>query len=184
MQDGIGPISIRPSAVSAIATCGHPGPHRRKMQRRSTPYPSIGGTHAKLDLDAVLLVQAAFRHAIHALERIALAGVDSQHEFGGRGSASVKAPRGIEVRGALVCAEGVRLASDPTQQVSLAVRPSGLIWPSFFEQLVELERFAHPSMRECSIELGTKIHGGAFAPMARFVGDQLLPHWTAQSGEY
>jgi hypothetical protein len=81
-------------------------------------------TNAKLKLDAVSSAQSAFGHPINPVEHIAFAGVDRQHEFGCRGGAGVKAPRGIEVRGALVCAKGIGVASDPTQQVALAVRPA------------------------------------------------------------
>jgi len=141
-------------------------------------------TNAKLGLDVVLSVQSAFGYAIHPLEHFAFAWVNRQHEFRYRGGARVKAPRGIKVRGALVCAKGVRLASDPTQQVALAVRPPGLIRLSYFDQLVDLERFDHPSVLECSVELNTKIRGGAFASTARFARDQLLPHRTATIREY
>jgi len=140
-------------------------------------------TNAKLELDAALSLQSAFGYASDPLEHVAFAGVDRQHELGCRGGASVKAPRGIQVRRALVCAKGVRLAFDPTQQVALAVRPTGLVRLSFFDQLVELERFDHPSVLECFVELYTKIHRGAFASTARCVWDQLLPHGTATIGE-
>jgi hypothetical protein len=75
----------------------------------------MGMTHAKLRLDAVLSVQSPFGHVVHLLENVSFARVDRRYEFGCRDSARVKAPRGIEVCGALVCAKGIRVASHPTQ---------------------------------------------------------------------
>ena len=113
-------------------------------------------TNVKRGLEAVCSVPSAFGHALHLLEHMTLAGVDCRNESRCRDGARVKAPRRIEVRGALVGAEGVRLPSHPTQEVPLSVRPPGLIGLSTFNQLVDLERVGCPSILEGSVELDTR----------------------------
>lgn len=63
----------------------------------------------------------------------------------------------------LVSEYGVGLTSHPTQQIALAVRPSGLIRFAFLDQLIELERVAEPFSPQCLAELGTEIDGPAIA---------------------
>lgn len=112
-------------------------------------------------------------HGIRPFEHLAFVWVECQHQLGRSGGASVKALGGIEVHSALVSDQGVRLTSHPTQQITLAVRPPGLIRFPFLDQLIEVERLGEPTSLECLAELSTKIDGLALGSTHLFVCDPL-----------